>query len=243
MNPINKKIVSIFSILAIQFLLNASATFSRNTAFEGYSEGPFKPNQQNPVTRSEVLVFSTRYGDIRVFLRQDAAPKTVEYMKSLAREGLFDGCGFYRVEPSGETVDHDRKGTRRGYALVQGGLYSCGRQQSIVLPTEPVLHNNGTSEFFFNLEDHHEWDKSFNVWGTIFDEASLAVLQKIVALPTYQEDHPSGTVMRILKTPVEYRAKALWRWRLVYLAEVETTMRRWLTGSRANLEIIFTPFR
>lgn len=213
---INKnRVLSIFSILAIQYLSNASATFSRNIAFEGYSEGPFKPNHQNPVTRSEVMVFSTRYGDIRVFLRQDAAPKTVEFIKSLAREGLFGGCSFYRAEPSGETVDQDREGMRRGYALVQGGLYSCGRQQSIVLPPERVLQNTvgtvalitGTSEFFFNLEDHHDWDKSFNVWGTIFNEESLVVLQKIVALPTYQEEHPSGTVMRILETPVEYTVK------------------------------------
>ncbi|KAJ7266492.1 hypothetical protein O6H91_Y402500 [Diphasiastrum complanatum] len=92
------------------------------------------------------------------------------------------------------------------YALVQGGLYSCGRQQSIDLPLEPLMNNThgttslitGTSEFFFNLEDHPEWDGSFSVWGKVVGDESIQVLKYIANLPTRQEVHPSGTVMRIL---------------------------------------------
>jgi cyclophilin family peptidyl-prolyl cis-trans isomerase len=33
-----------------------------------------------------------------------------------------------------------------------------------------ILHvvEQGTSEFFFSLEDHPEWNGSFSVWGKVF---------------------------------------------------------------------------
>lgn len=148
-------------------------------------------------------------------LKRDMAFKTVQYVKSLVSRGLFDGCGFYRAEPSGPTIDAGRNDFRKGYALLQGGLYSCGRQENKELPLETKLDNSkgtvalitGTSEFFFSVEDHHEWNGSFSVFGTVTGEPSWRALERLVALPTRQEIHPSGTVMRILLKPVIFKVR------------------------------------
>jgi len=160
-------------------------------------------------------MFASKYGDITVELERVKAPKTVRYVKSLVTRGLFDGCGWYRAEPPGPTLDEGSSEPRKGYALLQGGLYSCGRQENKELPLETKLSNSkgtvslitGTSEFFFSLEDHHEWDGSFSVFGKVVGDSSWRVLERLVALPTRQEVHPSGTVMRILVKPVVFKVK------------------------------------
>lgn len=91
-------------------------------------------------------------------------------------------------------------------AVGKGGLHSCGKQVAETLPVETEIANKkgtvslitGTSEFFFNLEDHLEWNGSFTAWGEVADEKSWGVLDTLVSLPTRQETHPSGTVLRIL---------------------------------------------
>eukprot|EP00897_Mesotaenium_endlicherianum_P002404 jgi/Mesen1/2191/ME000152S01274 len=156
------------------------------------------------------------YGDIKVRLRADKSPKTVAYVKELIATGVYKGCSLYRAEPPGPTRDDGHSETREGYALVQGGAYNCGRQQEHKLPVEfdlpvttwsplcQVADAQGTSEFFFSLGDHSEWNGAFSVWGEVADEESRSVLRTIVGLPTKQESHPTGTVLRILVEPVPF---------------------------------------
>lgn len=203
-------------LLSLALASSVTALLSRDHAFLGYSERPLVTPQYHgyPQRPKEHLVFSTEYGDIAVELRREMAFKTVRYVKSLVSRGLFDGCGFYRAEPPGPTLDAGATESRKGYALIQGGLYSCGRQENKELPLETKLDNSkgtvalitGTSEFFFSLEDHHEWNGSFSVFGTVIGEPSWRTLEQLVALPTRQEVHPSGTVMRILEKPVMFKA-------------------------------------
>ncbi|CAM6048878.1 unnamed protein product [Sphagnum compactum] len=207
--------------LLLLVMVTHTLGLSRDAAFVGYSErylGRQSSSLENhglPLQQKEHLVFETKYGEITVELQKDYAPQTVRYVKSLASRGLFDGCGIYRAEPPGETNDDGHPGTRKGYALLQGGLFSCGRQENKELPLEPKLNNSkgavslitGTSEFFFSLEDHPEWNGSFSVWGKVVGARSWRVLERLVALPTRQEIHPSGTTLRILLKPVVFKAR------------------------------------
>ncbi|KAL3683924.1 hypothetical protein R1sor_001946 [Riccia sorocarpa] len=189
---------------------------NREDAFVGYSEHPLKktafPGAQQG---SEYLMFSTIYGEIKVELASIASPKAAEYIKSLVTRGLTDGCSFYRAEPAGPTFDEGHDLVRPGYALVQGGLYSCGRQETKNLPVETALKNTkgavslitGTSEFFFNLEAHPEWDGSFSVFGRVAGTESWNTLRRLVKSPTRQETHSSGTILRMLISPVPFKAR------------------------------------
>ncbi|KAG6550764.1 hypothetical protein Mapa_007668 [Marchantia paleacea] len=189
---------------------------SREDAFVGYSEKFYKKTMfPASLQGNDILIFSTRFGDIRVLLLTESSPKSVKYMKSLVTQGLMDGCSFYRAEPAGPTIDEGRDSIRPGYALVQGGLYSCGRQETKNLPVETAVNNTkgavslitGTSEFFFNLEAHPEWDGSFSVFGKVVGFESWNVLRRIVALPTRQEAHSSGTILRMLQSPVPFKTR------------------------------------
>jgi hypothetical protein len=46
------------------------------------------------------------------------------WMQSLVSRGLFDGCGFYRAEPSGPTIDAGRNDFRKGFVFCQLGSFS-----------------------------------------------------------------------------------------------------------------------
>lgn len=46
-----------------------------------------------------------------------------------------------------------------------------------------------------------------DVWVQVVGDSSWRVLERLVALPTRQEVHPSGTVMRILVKPVVFKVK------------------------------------
>eukprot|EP00250_Pteridium_aquilinum_P016305 c23039_g1_i2 orf=513-1160(-) len=197
--------------LILLVLANDTEAYSRDDSFIGYSETIIS-HPRVAAQGQEYLIFATAYGDITVRLLIHEAPQTVNHMKHLVEKGLFEGCAFYRVEPATETHDTGYTGSRKGYALIQGGLHSCGKQFAETLPIEAEMANRkgtvslitGTSEFFFNLEDHLEWNGSFTAWGEVADERSWQVLNTLVSLPTRQEKHPVGTVMRILLKEVVF---------------------------------------
>src|SRR3954462_10747278 len=45
----------------------------------------------------ETAVIKTSAGEMRVELWPDVAPKTVEYFKTLAEKGFYDGTAFHRI--------------------------------------------------------------------------------------------------------------------------------------------------
>ena len=48
----------------------------------------------------DVAVMDTDYGQIKIKLNGEAAPKHVENFKKLAREGFYDGLAFHRAVPN-----------------------------------------------------------------------------------------------------------------------------------------------
>ncbi len=61
-----------------------------------------------------VATFKTRKGDIKVQLFADKAPKTVNNLVFLAREGYYDGTTFHRVLPKFMAQGGDPTGTGAG---------------------------------------------------------------------------------------------------------------------------------
>eukprot|EP00976_Prorocentrum_cordatum_P049919 1007069-Prorocentrum_minimum.AAC.4 len=47
----------------------------------------------------ELLVLTCCWPVTQVLLREDAAPKTCEAIRTLASSGAYNGCCFYRAEP------------------------------------------------------------------------------------------------------------------------------------------------
>ena len=55
------------------------------------------PAAAAPVPEKEVAVISTTEGDMVIEFWTDAAPKTIENFKKLAKSGFYDGTAFHRV--------------------------------------------------------------------------------------------------------------------------------------------------
>ena len=60
------------------------------------------------------LILTTKDGDIVIALRPDLAPKHVERIKQLAREGFYDGVVFHRVIDGFMAQSGDPTGTGTG---------------------------------------------------------------------------------------------------------------------------------
>ena len=83
------------------------------------------------------VVVHTVYGNITMKMREDAAPKHVEYMRALIQRRAYDGCCWYRAE--------------RNFVL-QGGLRTAaGKVFSSGLPSPPLEYGLPNKRGFVNM--------------------------------------------------------------------------------------------
>src|SRR5499433_4316015 len=67
--------------------------------FVAFLLGVFAFACSNNKADDEVAVFETDYGNFKIALYPDVAPRHVENFKKLIREKFYDGLGFHRVLP------------------------------------------------------------------------------------------------------------------------------------------------
>jgi len=140
----------------------------------------------------DVAVMDTDYGQIKLKLNSEAAPKHVENFKKLAREGFYDGLAFHRAVPN---------------LLIQGGdpnTRSDDRSSwGVSAPDQPRVPaefsdipfkrgtlgaargpdvNSATSQFFICLRDNPGWNGQYTVFGDVIE--GIDVVEKIASLPT-----------------------------------------------------------
>jgi peptidyl-prolyl cis-trans isomerase B (cyclophilin B) len=141
-----------------------------------------------------MVIIHTTFGDIKLDLDAEKAPKTVANFEQYAREGFYDGTIFHRV------IDN---------FMIQGGGFDCDMSQKS--PGEPVENeaDNGlkndhgtiamarttdphsaTAQFFINVKDNdflNHSGKNMQGWGyTVFGKVTEGddVLDKIRAVAT-----------------------------------------------------------
>ena len=133
------------------------------------------------------LTIHTDAGEIKMKLRPDAAPQTVEYISKNAQEGVFNGCTFYR---SDFVIQCGLHGT--GRASPHGDLKvnetSSGVKVSNTRGTAAIAHwdvpDCGNTEFFINLGTNSHLDSAYGgycVFAEVADDSSFAVVDAIAA--------------------------------------------------------------
>src|SRR5262245_5710563 len=140
-----------------------------------------------------VAVIDTDYGQIKLKLDGEAAPKHVENFKKLAREGFYDGLAFHRAVPNlliqggdPNTRGDDRNSWGKGAEgqptvpaefsdkpFKRGTLGAARRGDSV---------NSATSQFFVCLRDFPQWNGQYTVFGEVIE--GIDVVDKIASLPT-----------------------------------------------------------
>ena len=118
------------------------------------------------------LDMETTKGKVVIKLRPDLAPKHVERLKTLAREGFYDGIVFHRVIDGFMAQVGCPHGTGTGGSKLPDlqqefnaephvrGICSMARSQN---------PNSANSQFFIVFENAQFLDKQYTVWGQVVE--------------------------------------------------------------------------
>jgi peptidylprolyl isomerase len=118
------------------------------------------------------LIMETTKGKVVIGLRPDLAPKHVERIKQLARDGFYDGVVFHRVIDGFMAQTGCPHGTGTGGSKLGNlpaefnaephvrGVCSMARAQS---------PDSANSQFFICFDDARFLDKQYTVWGKVIE--------------------------------------------------------------------------
>jgi cyclophilin family peptidyl-prolyl cis-trans isomerase len=118
------------------------------------------------------LIMDTTQGKVVIALRPDLAPKHVERIKQLAREGFYDGIVFHRVIEGFMAQTGCPQGTGTGGSKHPNlpaefnaekhvrGVCSMARSQN---------PNSANSQFFICFDDATFLDKQYTAWGKVIE--------------------------------------------------------------------------
>jgi peptidyl-prolyl cis-trans isomerase B (cyclophilin B) len=139
-----------------------------------------------------VAVLDTDYGQIKLKLNSEAAPKHVENFKKLAREGFYDGVAFHRAVPNLLIQGGDpntRGDDRSSWGVAAPGQPTVPAEFSDIPFKRGTLGaargpdvNSATSQFFICLRDFPQWNGQYTVFGEVIE--GIDVVDKIAGMPT-----------------------------------------------------------
>ncbi|MGX1196342.1 peptidylprolyl isomerase [Parvibaculum sp. MBR-TMA-1.3b-4.2] len=115
------------------------------------------------------IIMEIPHGEVVIELRPDLAPKHVERIKELAREGFYDGVAFHRVIDGFMAQGGDPTGTGTG---------GSGKKLPAEFSREPHVRgvcsmartqdpNSADSQFFIVFDDASFLDGQYTVWGKV----------------------------------------------------------------------------
>ncbi len=135
-----------------------------------------------PIADSDIAVIelenAAAYGMIKIELYSNIAPKMVEQFKQLAKEGVYDGTTFHRINPSviqaGDPLSKDDDPTNDGTGkstkanvpaefsdiLYDTGIVGAARGQS---------NDSANSQFFITLKREPGFDQRYTIFGKVIE--------------------------------------------------------------------------
>jgi len=166
------------ALLALTLFLSGcgkSSNSNRNAANAEIKKGAA------PVADSEIAVIEMEtpaYGTITIELYSNIAPKAVSRFKELAKEGVFDGTTFHRINQSviqgGDPLSKDGDPSNDGQgksklpnvpAEFSDILYDTG----IVGAARGPDNNSANSQFFITLKREQGFDQKYTIFGRVID--------------------------------------------------------------------------
>lgn len=118
------------------------------------------------------LVIETTKGAVTIELRPDLAPKHVERIKTLARNGFYDGIVFHRVIPGfmAQTGCPQGRGTGSSdMPNLPAEFNAEPHVRGVCSMARSSNPNSANSQFFICFDDATFLDKQYTVWGKVID--------------------------------------------------------------------------
>ena len=165
-------------LLILSLVILSSAVFAADE----------KKEEKSPIKSSnEVAVIKTSEGDMVVQFWTDAASKTIENFKKLARQGFYDGTIFHRIVKGFmiQGGDPNSKDTAKENSYGQGGpgydikaeFNDHSHDRGVISMARGPDPNSAGSQFFICLAPVHRLDHQYTTFGKLIKGQD--VLEKI----------------------------------------------------------------
>jgi peptidyl-prolyl cis-trans isomerase B (cyclophilin B) len=177
-------------------------------ADETKTNTPTTATMSTPANTNEVAVINTTEGEMVVEFWTDAAPKTIENFKALAKKGFYDGTCFHRVikgfmiqggdpltkDPSKE----DAWGTGDPGYKIKAEFNDHSHKRGVISMARSANPDSAGSQFFICHSDPTQSDPArrepifldhqYTTFGKLIKGDD--VLEKIATTPTHPPDRP-----------------------------------------------------
>jgi peptidylprolyl isomerase len=133
-----------------------------------------QPKVAGGAADSDTLVIETKHGKVLVKLRPDLAPKHVERVKTLAKEGFYDGQKFHRVIGGFMAQTGDPSGTGTGgsnYPDLPAEFSPEPYKRGTVGAARTGDPNSANSQFFICFDDSgcSSLTGQYTIWGEVIE--------------------------------------------------------------------------
>lgn len=118
------------------------------------------------------LIIETTQGRVVIEMRPDLAPKHVERIKQLAREGFYDGIVFHRVIDGfmAQTgCPHGRGTGGSKYPDLPAEFNAEPHVRGTTSMARAQNPHSANSQFFICFDDARFLDKQYTVWGKVIE--------------------------------------------------------------------------
>ena len=140
------------------------------------------------------LIMQTTKGNVVIELRPDLAPKHVERIKQLAREGFYDGIVFHRVIDGFMAQTGCPHGTGTGgskYGNLPAEFNSEPHVRGVCSMARAQNPNSANSQFFICFDDATFLDNQYTVWGEVIEG-----MEYVDALPKGEPPREPGKIVK-----------------------------------------------
>lgn len=151
-----------------------------------------------PIPDKEIAVIemenSAAYGTIKIELYSNIAPKAVARFKELAREGVYDGTSFHRINDSviqgGDPLSKDNDPANDGTGgtdkpNVPAEFSDIPYDTGIVGAARSQDFNSANSQFFITLKRQPAFDNKYTIFGKVIE--GMGNVQTIAGAPKNAE--------------------------------------------------------
>ena len=133
-----------------------------------------QPSVAGGAADSDTLVIETKHGKVLIKLRPDLAPKHVERVKTLAKEGFYDGQKFHRVIGGFMAQTGDPSGTGSGgsnYPDLAAEFSPEPYKRGTVGAARTANPDSANSQFFICFDDSgcSSLTGQYTVWGEVIE--------------------------------------------------------------------------
>ncbi|TVQ56254.1 MAG: peptidylprolyl isomerase [Rhodobacteraceae bacterium] len=129
------------------------------------------------------LIMTLKTGEVTIELLPDLAPRHVERIRTLAKEGAYDGVAFHRVIPGfmAQTGDVQFGNTTRGYDARRVGTGGSSHpdlpaefsatpfERGVLGMARSQSPNSANSQFFITFEESSWLDGQYTVFGRVIE--------------------------------------------------------------------------